>query len=333
MDAPIDWEKADGSATHLGSPASEFKAALETAILCPVGHFGLLRFLGADAAAFLQAQLTCDVSEVTETSARFGGYCSPKGRLLADFLLLRTSTGYWMHLPASMSVPLAERLRRFVLRSAVKIQSAPDWRAIGAAGPAAASVLHEAFGTVPGTPMGVVHDADRTLVRLTNEMFLIVAPATGLGDLWRTLAEKAMPAGTETWDWLQIRAGIPWIDRATQDQFVPQMVGLDAIGGVSFDKGCYPGQEIVARTRYLGDVKRHLYRGHVDGELPAADALVAGNDTLGTILLSAREPNGGSDFLAVVQDEGAEGPLRVGDSTGPSVSLSGQLHRSHAAAP
>jgi folate-binding Fe-S cluster repair protein YgfZ len=105
------------------------------------------------------------------------------------------------------------------------------------------------------------------------------------------------------------------------------MVGLDAIGGISFEKGCYPGQEIVARARYLGEVKRHLHRGHTSGEAQAGEALVTAGRSAGMIVQSARAPGGGSDFLAVVQDASAEEALHLRDAEGPTASLSGPLHR------
>jgi folate-binding protein YgfZ len=129
-----------------------------------------------------------------------------------------------------------------------------------------------------------------------------------------------MPAGTAAWDWGRIQSGITWITPGTQELFVPQMIGLDAIGGVSFQKGCYPGQEIVARTHYLGEVKRRLSFGHCETRAQAADALVDADQVLGTIVNAAPAPEGGADILAVVAN-GAGTELRLGHAAGPKVGL------------
>lgn len=319
----FDWNQIAGAAPrHFGDPRRELEAARSTAALCPLGHFGLLRFSGGDAGAFLQGQLTCDLNQVTPSGARFGGYCTPKGRLLADFLLFATPQEYLMHLPAELSAPIAGRLRKFVLRSRVSIESETGLRTLGVAGPGAVDLLRQTIGEPPRMPLELVHYGRVVLLRLPGAGFLVLAPMAEITQMWDRLAQKAVPAGTDCWDWLQIRAGIPWITGATQEQFVPQMVGLDAIGGVSFQKGCYPGQEIVARAHYLGEVKRRLCSGHADDSARAGDTLVLAGRSCGTVVNAAPAPGGGSDLLAVVQI-GAETEdlwLRSADGSGVKVS-------------
>jgi folate-binding protein YgfZ len=140
--------------------------------------------------------------------------------------------------------------------------------------------------------------------------------------LWNALAAHAVPAGSAAWDWLQVQSGIPWITVPTQDQFIPQMVGLDAVGGISFDKGCYPGQEIVARTHYLGAVKRQLRSGHVDGLAEPGDALLAGAQKRAIVVNAAPAPDGGSDLLAVAQSVADGESLHLRTESGPEVRLS-----------
>ena len=125
-----------------------------------------------------------------------------------------------------------------------------------------------------------------------------------MATLWENLTRHAVPAGAQCWNWLQIQAGIPWITAATQDQFLPQMIGLDTIGGVSFDKGCYTGQEIVARSRYLGEVKRKLRLGHTRGGVRAGDELLSGGRKCGSVLNAASVPGNGTDLLAVIAEQG-----------------------------
>jgi len=326
MGNPSDWNQVAGALpgtlqVHLGDPALELQAAASGAIASPLGHFALLQFSGADAMEFLQGQLTCDLRQVTPGSAQYGGYCSPQGRLLATFVLVLLPKGYLMLLPADLAEAVMLRLRKFVLRSRVTIEADREMRAVGIGGPKAASVLAAVVGEPPRVPLELVHYPAATLVRLPGPAFLALAPAAEMGPLWAALAGAARPAGSAAWDWLQVRAGIPSITAATQDQFIPQMVGLDALGAISFDKGCYPGQEIVARTHYLGEVKRRLVRGQADADARPGDALVADGQARGTVVNAAPSPAGGCEFLAVVQAAVADQSLRLREASGPVVRL------------
>ena len=328
MGHPYDWnqiaEAGNGAPhAHFGDPRRELDAARTGAVVCPLSHFELLHFAGADAQSFLQAQLTCDVLQVTPTAARYGGYCTPKGRLIADFLLLRTPQAYLMHLPAESGAVLAGRLRKFVLRAKVEIGRETALRAIGIAGPDAVALLQQSVGESPHLPLESVQYPGAMLLRLHGGAFLAIAPQPDIAGLWEVLAHQATPAGMDCWNWLQVRAGIPWITAATREQFVPQMVALDAIGGVDFEKGCYPGQEIVARTHYLGEVKRALRFGHGQGAAAAGDVLLSTDgQSRGTVVNAAPAPDGGYDFLAVVQTGMDGGPLRLRGADGPAVRIS-----------
>ena len=134
MHTAIDWQDIIASplpAAHFGDPAQEQEAALARTIISPVGHFGLLRVSGKDAQSFLQGQLTCDLNQVSPTNAQYGGYCTPKGRLLASFIIVMEAQGYLLHLPGELCGPVADRLKKFVLRSQVKIERVTDVHALG----------------------------------------------------------------------------------------------------------------------------------------------------------------------------------------------------------
>ncbi|MEO8158362.1 MAG: folate-binding protein [Betaproteobacteria bacterium] len=308
MAETIDWSHIvsldAASGAHLGHPQREFDAVSMGAALMPVSRFELLRVHGSDAHAFLQGQLTCDLDQVTIGQAQFGGFCTPKGRLLANFLLMSVPQAYLMYLPADVATSVTERLRKFILRSDVKIERESTVRALALAGPAAPATLLQAFGKSPEPGMlTVAQHAYASVVRLSGETFLIVAAVAAMGDLWAQLSKHAIPAGVQCWDWTLIRAGLPWITAATQDQFLPQMIGLDAIGGVSFSKGCYTGQEIVARARYRGEVKRKLHFGRTRGACRTGDALLAAGNTCGTVLDAAPDADGGWILLAVINEQ------------------------------
>ncbi|MBI3528545.1 MAG: folate-binding protein YgfZ [Betaproteobacteria bacterium] len=320
----IDWNNivSLGAAAlpHLGDPRREFAAARLGAAVTPVTHFDLLRIHGSDAKAFLQGQLTCDLDQVTPDQAQFGGYCTPKGRLLANFMLLSMPQGYLMYTPADVAASVANRLRKFILRSDVKIERESGLRALGLAGPAAPDVLQQELGVPPQGRLAMGRHAHASAVRLPGDNFLVVAASNGMAALWEALAKHAVPAGAECWNWVQIETGVPWITAATQDQFLPQMIGLDAIGGVSFDKGCYTGQEIVARTHYLGEVKRKLCLGRTRGGVRAGDALLAAGQQCGTVLNTASIPGDGWALLAVVSEQAAAQAVQI--ASGEPVDLS-----------
>ena len=302
-----------GLIPHVGDARAEYAAARSGAIVTPLSQFDLLRFHGSDAKAFLQGQLTCDLEAVTSEQAQFGGYCNPKGRLVANFLLLACESGYLMQVPGDIAGDLASRLKKYVLRSRVTIEHERGWGMLGVAGPQARRLLEGMQLAPPSARMAVLVRGNISVVQLPGDQFLVVAPSEDIARFWDALAERAVPAGAQCWAWLQIQAGIPWLSNATQEQFLPQMIGLDEIGGVSFDKGCFPGQEIVARTRYLGEVKRKLRHGHTRGEVQSGDALFSAQQQVGTVLNGAPVPDTGFALLAVMSAQSDAAPTRTAD--------------------
>jgi len=272
-------------------------------------RWGLLRFSGADASGFLHGQLTCDVTGLPSGAWVHGSYCTPQGRILATFLLWRDAEDWVMQLSSTLHVAVRDRLAKYVLRSRVKIEDAtPDWTIAGLAGDAAEARVAAVLGAAPGTDRGVEASARGTVLRLAANRYEVLVPADGAATL-HALAEGAQRAAPDYWDWLDIRAGVAVVTPPTQEQFVPQMVNLDLVGGVSLNKGCYPGQEIVARMHYLGRLKQRTYLAHIAAQ--ATDAAPAPGDKLysaqldgqasGTIVNAAPAPDGGYDALAVIQ--------------------------------
>lgn len=227
-----------------------------------LGGFGLLKVEGADARAFLHAQLTVDVEQLAVDRARRAGWCSAKGRLLATFLLVPAGDGFLLQLSRDLVAPVAKRLAMFVLRAKVKVSDVTDWwPQYGIWGDGVVAGL-EALGLrAPAEDLGVAQGNGRIAVRLGADRFLVLGDAVLVAD-----------APEQDWMLEEIRAGLPTVTLATQDQLVPQMANFELIGGVDFRKGCYPGQEIVARAQYRGAVKRRLYR------LRSAAPLAPGQD-------------------------------------------------------
>lgn len=302
----------DGKVRHFGNLRQEIELAQNAAIVTDLSHFGMIRFAGEDSETFLQGQLTCDVRLATETHAQPGAYCTPKGRMLATFLLWRSDDGFLMQLPRELREPIQKRLGMYVLRSKVAISDASEATVrFGVAGDAGASAIGDLGGEPGAEDYAVARIGSIGVIRLPGKRFEIflspdVAPAT-----WQKLTRQCAPVGADRWEWLDIREGLPTVTARTQEQFVPQMANLELIGGVSFKKGCYTGQEIVARSQYLGKVKRRMFLAHIAADLAPqpGDKLfgLGPEEQSGGMIVNAQPaPNGGYDALAVVLSSSVE---------------------------
>jgi len=294
---------------NLAGPAA---ANLET-IIADLSHFSLIRFAGEDAQQFLNGQLSCDVNSLEPLHACYGSYSTPKGRMLATVLLWRDATGFFMQLPRSVREATQKRLSMYILRSKVKAEDASDAHVLfGVAGKDASAILKPLFAELPAEPLALTSAEGASVLRLSADRYQIVASPERAVALRDAIAKHATLVGPAVWDWLDIRAGIPFITPATQEQLVPQMANLDLIGGVSFSKGCYPGQEIVARMHYLGRLKQRMYLANIEetespqpgDKLYSADM---GEQASGMIVSAAPSPDGGYDVLAAIQIESVKG--------------------------
>jgi hypothetical protein len=269
-------------------------------------HLGVLQFGGEDAETFLQGQLSCDVAKVGLRSSTYGAYCSPKGRMLANFLLWREETGFSMALSRDIVPAVQKNISRFVLRSKVKVSDASnDIVLVGAAGPQADGALREVFPDLPAKPDEVCRLSGMgAVMKLRDGRFVLATEGSSAPALRQRLAGSLKPVDARAWRWLDIRGGLPRVTAATQDQLLPQMANFELLGGVSFDKGCYTGQEIVARAQHLGRVKRRMFLANVAAGAAAGDELYSedlGDQASGMVANSEASPDGGHDLLAVVQ--------------------------------
>lgn len=299
--------------------------------LCDLSHLGLIAVSGDEGVPFLQGQFTNDVREVSPEHSQLSSHCSPKGRMLANFRLFQRGETLYLQLPGESLPPLLKRLGMFVLRAKVSLQDATDQLVrIGIAGACAPQLLGARFAHLPNESGDTTHPNDLTLIRLPGQTprFEIIGPAEPVQDLWRHLASKATPVNADFWALLDLRAGIPTVYPQTTEAFVPQMANMQLIDGVSFRKGCYTGQEIVARMQYLGKLKRRMYLAHVDTDRPPAPgdelfspATASGQGT-GKIVDARPAPEGGYDLLAVIDvDSADQADLHLHDSGGPTLQL------------
>jgi tRNA-modifying protein YgfZ len=280
-------------------------------------HLGVISVTGEDAADFLHGQLTQDISSLPLGEARLAGYCSPKGRLLASFLVWRESADRLLLLcSADVLGPTLKRLSMFVLRAKARLADASaEMAAIGLVG--TASLPPEA----PGRAGACASHESGTLIRLDDvggqprHLWVGLAPqAVALASRWPAL-------DVSTWLWLEAESGVPRIVAATADQFVPQMVNLESVGGVNFKKGCYPGQEVVARSQFRGTLKRRAFVVHGPAALAAGQELFHSEDAAqpcGMVVLAAPDPRGGWAGLAELKLSATEGgTVHAGAAGGP----------------
>jgi folate-binding protein YgfZ len=315
--------------SSFGDAAAELRAARDGGIVAPLTHLGLIACSGADAQAFLHGQFSNDVKQLTPEHSEYTAYCSAKGRMLANFLIWQEDRAYCLELARSLLPAVQKRLAMFVLRAKVKLVDASESRLIlGLAGSAAVGALRELFPALPREAHQIVHDpANGTLIALSGARFQLVAELESAKRLWDKLAAVLTPVGTPCWEWLEIRNGIPLITPATQEQFVPQMANMELIGAVNFQKGCYPGQEIVARTQYLGQLKRRMVLAHLAGDVlpqPGDELYSSALDgqASGMVVNAQAAPDGGYDLLAVIQTASiTEATLRFKSADGPALSI------------
>lgn len=316
---------------HSAPLAEQYEALRQRGIVCAPAGLGLVRVAGDDAATFLHSQLTNAVEDLGAGQARLAGYCSPKGRLLASLLMWRDADGIVLQLAADIAPSVQKRLSMFVLRAKAKLADAgAALRVLCVAGPEAARALAQAGLPAPeGVWDSAGGAAGATVIRLPDgagqPRWQVVLATDQAEAVHAALAATLAPAGSALWDWLEIRAGLPRIGVATQEQFVPQMINLELIGGVSFRKGCYPGQEIVARSQYRGTLKRRMWLVHGDGEPAAAGAEVfrpqEPEQPCGMIVNAAPSPEGGWDALAELKIDAAAGALHAGSVDGPALAV------------
>jgi folate-binding protein YgfZ len=301
----------------LPTDLAALSAARDAAVVCDVGPLAVLAIGGADAANFLQGQLSNDINALAPNACQHTSFNSPKGRMLANFVLWKEGdTDFRALVPADIAEPVRKRLSVYVLRSKVSLTdvSAETVR-LGVGGPTAADALRDAFGVVPAT-FALARQGAISLLGLPGPRFVVIVPASMGVATREALSRHATAAQFSVWQWLTIRAGIPVVTSATQDAFVAQSANWDLLSGLNFQKGCYTGQEIIARMQYLGRQKERLYVFHAETAEIAAGARLYGatfgDQPCGTVVNAAPAPAGGSDLLAVVQIEAAaSGDLRI----------------------
>ena len=287
--------------------------------IAPLPHLGVIRVEGEDAAKFLHGQLTQDFALLGMDQARLAAFLSPKGRMQASFIgFKRSTTEVLLVCSRDLLAPTLKRLSRFVLRAKAKLSDASaDFALYGVAG--------DAINAIAGSAQPVWAKADfdaNTIVHLY--------PANGQPRaLWVAPAAAPAPAGPALtpglWDWSEVMSGVATLTAPVVEAFVPQMLNYESVGGVNFKKGCYPGQEVVARSQFRGAIKRRAYIAHAAAEVAVGAEVLSSADPeqpCGTVVQAAAAPGGGWDAIVSLQIAAAEaGGLQVGAAGGVALQL------------
>lgn len=291
--------------------------------VCRLTHLGIIEVTGEDCASFLHGQLTQDCQGLGVNQARLAAYCSAKGRVLASFLVLRTAPERFVLVcPFDVLPATLKRLQMFVLRAKVRLRDASaDLALHGLAGDAA--VAHGAGAGATWQHLACSVQGPATLVQIpavnSTRRMLWLAPS--LAD---PPTGAALPLGM--WHFMEVLGAVAWVAQAVADRFVPQMLNFESVDAVNFKKGCYPGQEVVARSQFRGTLKRRAYLVSSAAPLVAAQELFAppAAEPVGTIVQAAAGPGGEWHAIACLQTSAAStdaGALRYGGADGPAVRL------------
>lgn len=292
--------------------------------VAPLTHSGLIRAQGEDAAKFLHGQLTSDFSLLGLSEARLAGFCNAKGRLQASFIgFKRSPTDILLICSIDILTATLKRLSMFVMRSKLKLSDASaEFSVYGLAGKAAMNATQNIAGYA-GSAWAKTDLDGISLVTLY--------PADGVPRaLWVSPTGAPAPVGApltqELWAWGDVRSGIATVTQPTFEAFVPQMLNYESVGGVNFKKGCYPGQEVVARSQFRGTLKRRAYLAHSEASIKAGDELFTPDDAdqpCGLVVQAAAAPEGGFDVIVSMQISAFEsGGVRALQADGPLLVLS-----------
>lgn len=319
----------NGQVTSFGPSAQPYPGIQDTCV-CELTPLGLIRVTGEEAQTFLHSQFTNDLEQVTAHTSQLNSYCSPKGRVLSIFLTFKHDGDYFLVLPKDVIEITLRKLVMYKLRSQVDlIDASGQFVLFGVAGPGVEPAFENLGTELPQKVHGCARENGAALIRLPSEntRILIMADAETAVSLCSQLSEKLLLATYRLWDLHDISCGIPRVTALTSEAFTPQMTNLELIDGVSFSKGCYPGQEVVARTHYLGKPNRRMYRASIATEQlpePGTNVFSAeeGDQPLGKIVISQMVSAGHASALIVLRTQKEEDPcLRIGSVGGPAISL------------
>jgi len=270
-------------------------APLTLPAVCAIRHLAVISITGNDAATFLQGQITCNVHDTSIGQSRLGAICTPKGRTIAVFVLVRQAEQFLLVVPATQLPSVKNHLQKYLLRAAVSLTDSTD----------SLCLLGQWSSKLASPPLLITTPIDNGVSIAFANRELVIAPPDQAMALWLTLVGQGFKATHPAW-WrhADINTGIPWLCPRTAEHYIPQMLDLDRMGGISFNKGCYTGQEVIARTHFLGQAKRALFVGNCAAlQTPAPQSDIINAPTQETIghVLAAQCLHGSCQLMMVLQ--------------------------------
>ena len=279
-------ETIKGSVTAFQNHSHPISELAELNTICDLSHYGLLKITGPDASKFLQGQLTCDVTKVTNLSSRLGCYCNPQGKVIASFLIFLVNNAYFLFLPKSMVVILQSALQKYSVFSKVTVAPDNEFIMIGLTGTAIATFVSRSNYEVPAEITGVSQTRGLTCIKFPGlyPRFACIATFATIKSLWLELIRDLIPSTDTVWHYNDILSGIANIYPESQSQFLPHRINYHLINAVDFKKGCYVGQEVIARLHYRGILKHHMYLYEVTNALSLLPGLAVSSSDQNTIV-------------------------------------------------
>jgi len=263
----------------------------QTNIIAPLHHYGLLQIKGTDAASFLQGQTSCDVLPIPNGNASLGGYCTAKGRLLSSFLIAASDDEtFQLRMRRSIVESTKEAFAKYIVFSKAEQSNLSEAViVVGLSGEKASECIKNTFGDRPKGQLAFTNKMGNTVIQLDDQstVFECWICAEQIEQIWPDLSKGLTVVGSDHWEYLTIQQGLAEVTSETIETFIPQMLNYEFTGHINFQKGCYTGQEVVARLHYKGTAKRRLYRCSYTGnpEQSGSDIFKQGNDqAIGTVV-------------------------------------------------
>ena len=310
-DAGAEFDKQ--TLVSFGNIERERRAALGGDVMCELSRYKILAVVGEDAKTFLQGQAINDTSLLDDNHSQLSGFCTPKGRLISNFRLFEQETSLFAIIPETLFETTLNKLNLYVLRAKVQLGDASNALIqMGVSGEKAEDQLKDHIGSLPENVNDVFQKDNIIAIKIAEHRYHLLSDFENCKTLWNHLDVHCTPVGNQHWELLNIRDGLPEITENTTEAFIPQMINMGELGAISFTKGCYTGQEIVARTHYLGKQKRRMYRLLINSDTApeAGDDLATDTSTdsqyIGTIVSAQPDAANGYQALAVVQINSAE---------------------------
>jgi folate-binding protein YgfZ len=310
------------------STPDHFSTDLDNPTLVNLRHLVCYQVDGEDATTFLQGQFSNDINAVTSSTSQISSYCTPKGRMLAIFYICKRGDSYFLLTSKDIAEEVMKRLQMYVMRSKVNITLLEDALLMGVCGTNHAEIL--ASLNLSPTDAHYQVSANESLLAMNipsvNARYLIIGDSASAQQLQKLDISHMTIYNELLWQWLDIQAGLPSVTSNIKEAFVPQMANMELIEGVSFSKGCYPGQEIVARLHYLGNANRRMFRISVDQDEPiniGDDIFTQGSDQpIGKVMSVVNEAENKYSGLAVLRIEAViKNQLTIGSASGNSAKI------------